>query len=170
MVGFIVQNNDVLRRVRYIFDFSDAKMMELFVLGDLEASREEVSDWMKKDDDPAYVKMKNIELAAFLNGFISERRGKREGVQPIAETELNNNIIFRKLRIALDFQSEQILALLASTSSNLSKHELSAFFRKSDHKHFRKCQDQVLRNFLNALQHKYRDEPRQLYKKEGGGK
>jgi len=39
----------------------------------------------------------------------------------------------------------------------VSKSELSAFFRRPDHKHFRKCQDQILRNFLKGLQLKYRN-------------
>ena len=40
----------------------------------------------------------------------------------------------------------------------LGKHELSAFFRKPDHKHYRVCQDQILRNFLKGVQLKYRAE------------
>ncbi|MCK5433009.1 MAG: DUF1456 family protein, partial [Gammaproteobacteria bacterium] len=35
--------------------------------------------------------------------------------------------------------------------------ELSAFFRKPGHKHYRNCQDQVLRKFLKGLQLKYRN-------------
>ncbi|MBQ0799627.1 MAG: DUF1456 family protein [Porticoccaceae bacterium] len=38
----------------------------------------------------------------------------------------------------------------------MSKHELNAFLRKSDHKHYRVCQDQILRNFLQGFQIKYR--------------
>jgi len=40
---------------------------------------------------------------------------------------------------------------------HISKHELSAFFRKPGHKHYRECKDQVFRNFLNGVQLKYRD-------------
>jgi len=38
----------------------------------------------------------------------------------------------------------------------LSKHELSAFFRKPGHKNFRECNDQVLRKFLQGLQIQHR--------------
>jgi len=151
-----VKNNDVLRRIRYIFDFGDSKMMAIFGLADYPVTREQVSDWLKKDDDPAFKECDDTQLASFLNGWIIDRRGKKEGPQPKPEQRLNNNIIFRKIKIALDLQAEEILELLGQSDMAISKHELSAFFRKADHKHYRNCNDQVLRNFLHGLQLKYR--------------
>lgn len=148
-------NNDILRRIRYTFDYSDSKMIAIFDQADLQVSREQVSDWLKKDDDPAYKACNDVQLATFLNGLISHRRGKKEGAQPEPEQHLTNNIIFRKLKIALDLKNEEVLEILDSADMRISKHELSAFFRKTDHKHFRKCKDQVLRNFLNGMQRKY---------------
>jgi len=148
--------NDILRRIRYTFDCSDDEMIELFGLADLSVSREQLSNWLKKDDDPDYKSLSDEQLACFLNGLITNNRGKREGVQPPAEKKLTNNIIFRKLKIALDFKDDDILGLLETVDFRLSRHELSAFFRKSTHKHYRECKDQILRNFLNALQNQYR--------------
>ena len=62
----------------------------------------------------------------------------------------------KKLKIALDFKSEDLINILKLTDLNLSNHELTAFFRRPEHKNFRKCKDQVLRNFLKGLQLKYR--------------
>jgi uncharacterized protein YehS (DUF1456 family) len=152
-----VTNNDVLRRLRYTFDFSDSKMIAIFGLADLEVTREQVSDWLKKEDDPAYKNCTDVQLANFLNGFINDKRGKKEGAQPEPEKRLTNNIIFRKLKIALDLKAEDVVGILASADLRISKHELSAFFRRPDHKHYRECKDQVLRNFLKGMQIKYRD-------------
>jgi len=149
--------NDILRRIRYTFDCSDDEMIELFGLADLTVTREQISNWLKKDDDESYKSLGDFELASFLNGLITNNRGKREGVQPPVETKLTNNIIFRKLKIALDLKDDDILALLETVDFRLSRHELSAFFRKSTHKHYRECKDQVLRNFLNALQNQHRE-------------
>ena len=151
-------NNDILRRIRYIFDFGDSKMMEIFSLADHQVTREQVIDWLKKDDDPALQDCSDVELAIFLNGLIIERRGKKDGAQPEPEQKLNNNIIFRKLKIALDLKAEDILQILGTADVHISKHELSAFFRKPDHKHYRACKDQILRNFLNGVQLKYRND------------
>ena len=149
-------NNDVLRRIRYTFNFDDSKMIAIFALADLEVTRAEISNWLKKDDDPDYQKCSDVTLAIFLNGLINEKRGKKEGPQPEPETSLSNNIIFRKLKIALNLQAEDVLMLLKQADFSISKHELSAFFRRPGHKHYRECKDQVLRYFLKGAQLKYR--------------
>ena len=102
-------NNDILRRIRYTFDFNDSKMIAIFGLADHQVTREQVSDWLKKDDDPAFRKCSDAQLAVFLNGLINDRRGKKEGEQPEPEQRLTNNIIFKKLKIALDLKAEDIL-------------------------------------------------------------
>ncbi len=153
-----MNQNDILRRVRYILDLDDSKMMSIFELGGAEVTRAQVSAWLKKDDDPEQAQIADVELATFLNGLIVEKRGKKEGAQATPEQRLTNNMVFMKLKIAFKLQAEDTLAILALSDFKISKHELSAFFRKPEHKHFRKCQDQVLRNFLQGLQIKYRSE------------
>lgn len=148
----MITNNDILRRIRYIFDFSDSKMIELFANAGYETTRAEISDWLKKDEDEAFVKIDDYHLATFLNGLIIDRRGKREGDQPEAEKRLNNNIVFRKLRIALNLKDEDILQIMALAGMQISKHELSAFFRNPSQSQYRPCNDQIMRNFLKGLQ------------------
>jgi len=149
-------NNDILRRLRYTFNFSDSKMIALFGLSDHQVTRAEISAWLKQDDDPDFKACSDVVLAIFLNGFISDRRGRREGPQPVAEKRLTNNIILKKLKIALNLKSEEMLDILELAPLRISKHELSAFFRKTGQKQYRECKDQVLRNFLKGMQLKYR--------------
>ncbi|PKH07975.1 DUF1456 family protein [Moritella sp. Urea-trap-13] len=151
-------NNDILRRIRYTFNFSDDKMITLFKQAEADVTRGEISDWLKKDEDPACVRFNDTQMATFLNGLINANRGKKDGPQPEPEHVINNNIVLRKLKIALDLKNEDVLELLEIAGFRLGKHELSAFFRKPDHKHFRECKDQVLRNFLAGLQIKHRPE------------
>jgi len=159
-------NNDILRRIRYIFDINDSKMIAVFELADHQVSREQISDWLKNDDDPAYQACNDTTLAIFLNGLINDKRGRKEGAQPEPEKRLTNNIILKKLKIALDLKSEDLLEILQLAGFQFSKHELSAFFRKPGHKHYRECKDQILRNFLKGLQLKYRqaDKPKSEFK------
>jgi uncharacterized protein YehS (DUF1456 family) len=152
-----VTNNDILRRIRYTFDFNDSKMIALFGLADHQVTREQISDWLKKEDDPAHKKCSDTQLAIFLNGLINDQRGKKEGPQPEPEKCLTNNIVFRKLKIALNLKSEDVLEIMGLAKVQMSKHELSAFFRRTDHVHYRECNDQILRNFLKGMQLKYRD-------------
>lgn len=150
-------NNDVLRRIRYMFDFNDLKIIAIFKLANYEVNKADVSDWLKKKDDPLLKEITDRDLAIFLNGLIIETRGKREGPQPEPEYFLSNNMILRKLKIALDLKTDDILDLFVLIDVKLSKHELSAFFRNPDHKSYRPCMDQYLRNFLTALQTKYKN-------------
>ena len=150
-------NNDILRRIRYTFDISDSKMIEIFGLADFQVTRAEISDWLKKDDDPEHKVLYDNHLAIFLNGLINYKRGKKDDAQHKPEKKLNNNIIFRKLKIALNLRDDDILEILALAGKQISKHELSAFFRKPGQSQYRPCKDQILRNFLQGMQVKYRD-------------
>ena len=64
---------------------------------------------------------------------------------------MNNNDIFKKLRVALKLRDEQIVDILALVDFRISKSELGAFFRQEDHPNYKACGDQILRNFLNGL-------------------
>ncbi|MCD6091260.1 MAG: DUF1456 family protein [Bacteroidales bacterium] len=150
-----MNNNDILRRIRYTFDFSDQKMIKIFALADLDVTRAEISNWLKKDDDPDFQGIYDIQFATFLNGFINDRRGKKEGEQAKPEKKLNNNIIFRKLKIALNLRDEDILEILMLADMRVGKHELSAFFRNPSQNQYRPCKDQILRNFIHGMQIKY---------------
>ena len=152
-------NNDILRRIRYIFDFGDSNMIAIFSLADHEVTKDQIRDWLKKNDDPACQECSDTELAIFLNGLINDKRGKKESLQPEPESCLTNNIILRKLKIALNLRAEDVLEIMGLARLRMSKHELSAFFRRTDHKHYRDCIDQILSGFLKGLQLKYRPDP-----------
>lgn len=64
---------------------------------------------------------------------------------------MNNNDIFKKLRVALQLRDDQIVEILQLVDFRISKAELGAFFRAEDHPNYMACGDQVLRNFLNGL-------------------
>ncbi len=151
--------NDILRRIRYTFDFGDEKMITIFALANHKVTRAEISDWMKREEDPAYKVLYDDELAVFLNGLIIQMRGRKEGPIPKPEQKLTNNVILKKLQIALNLKGEEVLEVLELADLKVSKYELSAFFRKPEHKHYRPLRDQILRNFLNGMQIKYRATP-----------
>lgn len=151
-----MNNNDTLRRIRYIFDYGDDHMIHLFKLGGKEVSRAEVSDWLKKEDDPNQKMIYDVELATFLNGLIIQMRGKKDGETPKPEKRINNNVIFRKLKIAFTLKDEDIISIMRKANFDVGKHEISAIFRNPSQKQYRVCKDQFLRNFLQGLQNEKR--------------
>lgn len=147
-------NNDIFRRIRFLFNYPDAKMQRIYNLTNFKTDESQIKNWLEREDEESFVEMKDLDLATFLDGLIIEKRGRREGELPKPEKVLNNNIILKKLKIALNLTSDEMLELLHSTDKEISKHELSAFFRNSNHNSYKPCLDQYLRNFLNALQQK----------------
>lgn len=145
-------NNDVLRSLRYSLNINNQAMIDIFALTDILVSKQQVIDWLAKEEEPGYQPISDVMMASFLNGLIISRRGKKDDTIPQPETKLNHNIILRKLKIAFDLKDDAILVLLEKSDFKLGKHELSAFFRRVDHKHYRECHDQVLRYFLRGIQ------------------
>ncbi len=145
-------NNSIFRRIRFIYNFSDHDLMDIFKLVGCVINRTQIIRWLNKEDHEDYLVMKDEELATFLNGFIVLKRGKKEGPQPQPEKQLTNNMIFRKMRIALNLIDEDIIQILASVEMRMSKHELSALFRNPNQRQYVECNNQVLRNFFQGLE------------------
>jgi len=64
---------------------------------------------------------------------------------------MTNNDILKKLRIALELKDTDIIDILKLAGFEISRTEVSALFRKPDHRNYKVCGDQILRNFLNGL-------------------
>lgn len=144
-------NNDLLRRISKILNFNDEKILAIFELGQCPVTLEFLSDIFKEKDDGAYKALLDVQLASFLNGLITDKRGKKDGEERQAENELSNNAIFNKLKIALSLKADDVTAILELADLSLGKYELSAFFRNVNHKHYRDCSDDVLSTFLKGL-------------------
>ncbi|WP_435235321.1 DUF1456 family protein [Psychromonas sp. PT13] len=151
--------NDVLRRVRYALQLNDKKMLAIFASVDNAIDENYLHSIMAKEGEDNFVFCRDSLLSLFLDGLINEKRGKKEGSSPVilpAKEVLANNDILRKLRIALNFKEEDMLAALDSAEFPVSKSELSALFRKKDHRNYKVCGDQLLRNFLNGITKRFR--------------
>jgi uncharacterized protein YehS (DUF1456 family) len=152
-----MNNNDILRRIRYALDISNPGMIDIFKLSGCTLEQPTLLKLLKKEEEEEFISCSNPLLSFFLDGLIIHRRGRRDsGEVPKPDASLNNNAILKKLRIALDLKEEDMLALLKLAGVTISKSELSALFRNKGHKHFKECGDQFLRNFLQGLTIRHR--------------
>ncbi|WP_266183601.1 DUF1456 family protein [Dyella humicola] len=147
-------NNDVLRSIRYMLDLSDIKVVEITKLADADfpIEKTDVQAFLKKDDEEGYVECSNRVLAHFLDGLVFHYRGKDESQpqRPI-EKRVTNNVVLKKLRVAFQLKDVDMHQAFEDAGFPISKPELTALFRQPDHKNFRLCGDQALRNFLKGL-------------------
>ncbi|WP_173108131.1 DUF1456 family protein [Bacillus sp. KH172YL63] len=165
-----MDNNDILIRLRYALDLKNTEMVEIFKLGGIELSKEEVlkvltksPDEMEEDvlDDEHHIHCDDEMYESFLNGFITFKRGKQEPrpgqpATPEITYEHGNNLLLKKVKIALQLTSEDVIDILAETGVMITKGELGAMLRREGHKNYRICGDRYARNFLKGLTFRYR--------------
>lgn len=147
-------NNDILRSVRYMLDLSEPKVVEVFKLADVDVEREDVKDFLRIEEDEQYLECDDNTMLSFLNGLVILKRGKNEtAVAPDVTSveKMSNNLVLKKLRVAFELKEELMHEVFANADYQISKPELSAFFRKKGHDNYRACGDQVLRYFLKGL-------------------
>ncbi len=154
-----MDNNELLRRLRYALQVDDPVARRLFRQGGLEISVENVVAWRLKDDDDDYIACPNEAISAFLAGLIVEKRGAQEG-KPVAKpgnTRVENNTVLKLVRIALSMRSDDVLACMIAGGAKLSASEVNALMRKPDSRNYRQCGDQVLRQFIKGVALRLRD-------------
>lgn len=176
-----MNNNDRLVRLRYALDLKDRETVEVFALGQQEITKESVQQMLEKvngkntssDSDEedftenTYSKVcDNQTFESFLNGLIVYKRGQQVTAlgEPVKQTRLIkhdkdiNNVMLKKVKIALTLTSEDILDILDDTGVHISNSELSAVLRKEGHRNYKECGDRYARNFLKGLAMRYRND------------
>ena len=155
-----MNKNDILRRLRYALNISNLEMVGIFKLAGHDILEFEILNILKKEEEEGFVECSDKELELFLDGLIIAKRGKKESSEdePLVKPEvrMSNNLVLKKLRIALDFKEDDMLEIFRLSEFAITKPELSALFRKKGNKNYKVCGDQILKNFLQGLTAKYR--------------
>lgn len=172
-------NNDLLIRLRYALDIKNNDMVEIFRLGGMDFSKEEILKILTKpkvNEDGEYDLTPSDDfipcdydmLEAFLNGFIIFKRGKQEqktnqekSTPPTTKRDTPNNLFIKRVKIALSLTTEDMLDIFSEAGLRVSKGELGAILRKADHRNYKECGDNFTRNFIKGLTYKYRGTPEQ---------
>lgn len=161
-----MDNNDILIRLRYALELKNKEMAEIFQLGGVDVTVPDVIRILTKEDDESddQLKCNNSMFDSFLNGFIVYKRGKQEpkpgqpeSSEPSIKKSANvNNLLLKKVKIALALTTEDMLDIFREAGIEVSKGELGALLRKEGHKNYKECGDKFARNFLKGLAVKYR--------------
>lgn len=161
-------NNDIMIRLRYGLDIKDTDMVEIYKLGGVNVTKEDVRMMLQRIDEDeygeeivpeGYIRVNNAMMEQFLNGLVTFKRGKRPGetgTPPLTGESVNNQLL-KKVKIALAMTSEDMLEIFDLAGVRVSKGELGAILRKEGHKNYRECGDKFARNFLKGLALKYRE-------------
>jgi uncharacterized protein YehS (DUF1456 family) len=146
--------NDVMRRLRFALSLDNTATINIFKLVDYSLEEEYLMNMMRNEEDEKFLPCRDKVLALFLDALIISKRGRKEGtiVTHLNPGErLSNNDILRKIKIAMNYQQDDMMKILRTAGFPVGKGELTALFRKSDHRSYRVCGDQLLRNFLQGM-------------------
>ena len=173
-----MNNNDILIRLRYALDIKDSDMIEMFKMGGINITKDELQRLLLKpkninniesyDDEfianEDMMKCNNYILESFLNGFIIFKRGKQEAKPGEPEKQVLmikddtvNNVMLKKVKIALSLTGEDMHDIFNAAGVILSNSELSAVLRREGQRNYRECGDRYARNFLKGLAIRYRN-------------
>jgi len=144
---------------------SNEEMLKAYELEAYTMTPEHLEAIMKRRHAEDFEPCSYEELGVFLDGLITLKRDpspkKKSETDPFEEeaVPLTNNLILKKLRIALELKEPEMEIIFGLADVELSKQELKSLFRKEDHKNFKACSDALLMAFVEGLDEFYYSGP-----------
>ena len=151
-----MNTNDILSKIQKALHLSHEEILHMYKLSEYEMDASHLESLLKRRMDKGFELCSYEELGLFLDGLILLKRGPSPKKQNDDEVvELSNNLILKKLRIALELKEAETEIVFGLADVILTKQELKSLFRKENHKNFKACSDELLMAFLNGLDEFY---------------
>lgn len=151
-----MKTNDILHKIQKALNLNQEEMLEAYKLVDYKMEPAHLESLLKRRQDEGSKLCTYEELGVFLDGFVILKRGpspKKANDDEIVE--LTNNLILKKLRIALELKEPETEIIFSLGEAELSKQQLASLFRKEGHKNFKECSDELLMVFLDGMDEFY---------------
>ena len=151
-----MKTNDILYKIQKALNLSQKEMLEAYKLAEYNMDTEHLDALLKRHQDKGSKLCSYEELGIFLDGLVILKRGPSPKKSNNDEAvELTNNLILKKLRIALELKEAETEIIFSLGEAELSKQQLASLFRKEGHKNFKECSDKLLMAFLDGLDEFY---------------
>jgi len=147
--------NEILYKIVKALNLDNKMVLEIYSLANYNISDLEIDSILKRKQDEGFRACSYEELGAFLDGLITFKRGESSKKSGDEVVELTNNLILKKLRIALELKESEVEIIFGLADIEFSKQQLSSLFRKESHKNFKLCSDDILIAFLDGLNEFY---------------
>ena len=132
-----MQTNEILHRVATALSLDITTIQEIYALASYPIETQRVQSILKLPKESGSQLCSYEELGLFLDGLILLKRGPSPRKQNDEDTvALTNNLILKKLRIALNLKEIETEMIFGLADVELSKQQLSSLFRKEGHKNF----------------------------------
>ena len=152
----LIKINEILYRIQKALNLTKEEMLEAYKLESYNMKPAHLESLLKRRQDDDFKVATYEELGVFLDGLVSLKRGPSPKKPHDDEAvELTNNLILKKLRIAMELKEPEIDIIFGLAEVELSKQQLASLFRKDGHKNFKACSDALLLAFLDGLDEFY---------------
>lgn len=154
----IISTNEILYRTQKALHLTLEEMLQCYTLEKYNMDKTHLESLLARRQDKHFELCSYEELGVFLDGLVTLKRGPSPKNPDNSEVlELSNNLILKKLRIALELKEAETEIIFGLADIELSKQQLSSLFRKESHKNFKPCSDALLMSFLEGLDEYYYD-------------
>lgn len=152
----IINTNEILYRIKKALNLSTEEMIKAYTLEDYKMEASHLESLLKRRLDDGFKLASYEELGVFLDGLVTLKRGPSpKKTNDDEAVELTNNLILKKLRIALELKEAEAEIIFGLGDVELSKQQMASLFRKEGHKNFKECSDELLMAFLDGLDEFY---------------
>ncbi len=151
-----INTNEILYRIKKALNLTIDEMLEAYKIEDYQMEASHLESLLKRRQDKEFKLASYEELGVFLDGLVTLKRGPSPKKNNDDEAvELTNNLILKKLRIALELKESETEIIFGLADIELSKQQMASLFRKEGHKNFKECSDELLMAFLDGLDEFY---------------
>lgn len=143
-------NNYVLTSIMESLGLDKVAVLKAYKLVDKKITSDDVDDILRDEKDEKFILLSDEGFELFLNGLIVYKRGPSDKKAKKQKIYFSNNIVLKKLKIALDLKDEDIIQIFENDGLEITKSQLTAYFRRDGHVNYRKCSDALLKRFING--------------------
>ncbi|RLA77305.1 MAG: DUF1456 domain-containing protein [Epsilonproteobacteria bacterium] len=151
-----MNTNDTLYRIKTALSLDNDTIIKAYALSEHEMEPEHLNHLLKRQQESDFEICSYEELGQLLDGLVLLKRGPApQKANPNKAIELTNNLILKKLRIALELKEPETEIIFGLGEAKLTKQQLSSLFRKEGSKNFKVCSNELLIAFLDGLDEFY---------------
>jgi len=150
--------NDILFKIKTALSLKSSEIIKAYSLVEYTMTEERLNNVLKRRQDQGYEEANYEELGLFLDGLVLLKRGESSNkVESDEVVELTNNLILKKLRVAMNLKESDLVIIFALAEVVLNKRQIGSLFRKEGGKNFKACSDELLFAFIEGLDEFYYD-------------
>ena len=149
--------SSIIQSLKDALDLNRKQILHIYQLQDYAMDEKRLDAILKNPSKKSAKEASYEELGLFLDGLFEYKRGEKPTIPEDAEIELDNNLVLKKIRSALNLKEYEIAMIFELADFKISKSQIKDMFRSSNHPKLKICDNKTLNAFLEGLKEFYYD-------------